>query len=247
MRKINTVTKIYIIIIVYLFLFVNGSRLYDEGSLMEGTIFFFLGVAFLWYTIGLTVYKKIQQKITLKKFCIILTIPLIFISAFLVLQSPYFTIKKEVYKISKELGVELSKVKPHMKSIDIDNDRIYSVDIYSDNFYDLSFEAREEYLSELRSINRYSGPSIFSNWYIRESSSWVHSNGKKYTLEKKTESISNNNNSFTKKKEKCINCNGTGTVKYYYGSSDLEAVLSGHDPYTFGSCSMCNGTGWYYE
>lgn len=246
MRKINTVTKFYIIIIVYLFLFVNGSRLYDEGSLMEGTIFFFLGVAFLWYTIGLTVYKKIQQKITLKKFCIILTIPLIFISAFLVLQTPYFTIKKEVYKISKELGVELSKVEPHMGHT-YQKYLFCSVDIYSDNFYDLSFKAREEYLSELRDIDWISCPSLFDHWYISESSSWVHSNGKKYTLKKNTESISNNNNSSTKKKEKCINCNGTGTVKFYYGSSDLEAVLSGHDPYTFGPCSMCDGTGWYYE
>lgn len=42
---------------------------------------------------------------------------------------------------------------------------------------------------------------------------------------------------------KCIVCNGTGTVKYYYGSSDLEAWLSGHDAYTFGKCTSCNGTG----
>lgn len=42
---------------------------------------------------------------------------------------------------------------------------------------------------------------------------------------------------------KCPNCNGTGYVKYYYGSSDLEAWLSGHDSYTTGPCSMCGGTG----
>ena len=42
---------------------------------------------------------------------------------------------------------------------------------------------------------------------------------------------------------KCPNCNGTGYVRYYYGSSDLEAYLSGHDPYTTGPCTMCNGTG----
>ena len=42
---------------------------------------------------------------------------------------------------------------------------------------------------------------------------------------------------------KCAMCNGTGYVKYYYGSSDLEAWLSGHDAYTVGECSRCNGTG----
>ncbi|MCI5934036.1 MAG: DUF6273 domain-containing protein [Lachnospiraceae bacterium] len=42
---------------------------------------------------------------------------------------------------------------------------------------------------------------------------------------------------------KCIVCNGTGYVKYYYGSSDLEAWLSGHDAYTVGTCPSCGGTG----
>lgn len=43
---------------------------------------------------------------------------------------------------------------------------------------------------------------------------------------------------------KCSSCNGTGSVKYYYGESDLEAVLSGHDPYEYGPCSSCDGTGY---
>ncbi|MCI8698055.1 MAG: hypothetical protein HFF29_02950 [Oscillospiraceae bacterium] len=41
----------------------------------------------------------------------------------------------------------------------------------------------------------------------------------------------------------CLLCNGTGTIRFYYGSSDLEAILSGHDPYTLGTCPMCNGRG----
>lgn len=41
----------------------------------------------------------------------------------------------------------------------------------------------------------------------------------------------------------CSRCNGTGGVRYNYGSSDLEAVLSGHDPYTYGTCGSCGGTG----
>ena len=45
------------------------------------------------------------------------------------------------------------------------------------------------------------------------------------------------------KRIECISCNGTGLVKYYYGGSDLEAVLSGHDPYTVKKCTICNETG----
>lgn len=43
---------------------------------------------------------------------------------------------------------------------------------------------------------------------------------------------------------KCYVCNGTGYVKYYYGSSDLEAWLSGHDSYTIGKCTSCGGKGY---
>lgn len=44
-------------------------------------------------------------------------------------------------------------------------------------------------------------------------------------------------------REKCAICNGTGYVRYYYGSSDLEAILSGYDPYTVGKCTSCDGKG----
>lgn len=43
---------------------------------------------------------------------------------------------------------------------------------------------------------------------------------------------------------KCSNCNGTGTVKYYYGSSALDAALAGQDNYSWGPCGMCNGSGY---
>ena len=42
---------------------------------------------------------------------------------------------------------------------------------------------------------------------------------------------------------KCPNCGGSGMAKYYYGSSDLEAYLSGHDSYEVRECPMCHGTG----
>ena len=41
----------------------------------------------------------------------------------------------------------------------------------------------------------------------------------------------------------CPECGGSGLLKYNYGASDLEAVLSGHDPYTFSQCYKCLGTG----
>lgn len=47
-------------------------------------------------------------------------------------------------------------------------------------------------------------------------------------------------------KVECSVCNGTGYVKYYYGSSDLEAILDGHDPYTTGTCTSCDGKGYSY-
>ena len=51
------------------------------------------------------------------------------------------------------------------------------------------------------------------------------------------------NNQTSSGKGKCYICNGTGYVKYYYGSSDWEAYLNGHDPYWFGKCTSCGGTG----
>lgn len=43
--------------------------------------------------------------------------------------------------------------------------------------------------------------------------------------------------------KKCTVCNGSGYVKYNYGDSDLEAYLTGHDPYTVRVCPSCKGTG----
>lgn len=43
---------------------------------------------------------------------------------------------------------------------------------------------------------------------------------------------------------KCPACNGSGTIRYNYGSSDLEAWLTGHDAYTLDTCPMCHGRGW---
>lgn len=42
---------------------------------------------------------------------------------------------------------------------------------------------------------------------------------------------------------RCGLCNGTGSVKYYYGSSDLEAYFNGQRPYTYGTCGSCGGSG----
>lgn len=54
---------------------------------------------------------------------------------------------------------------------------------------------------------------------------------------------SEKNNSSSSNSGKCPNCGGSGMAKYYYGSSDLEAYLSGHDSYEVRECPMCHGTG----
>lgn len=57
-------------------------------------------------------------------------------------------------------------------------------------------------------------------------------------------SSSSSSKTESKKSRKCPNCNGSGIVKFYYGSSDLEAYLDGVDPYTWEECPMCHGTGY---
>ena len=50
--------------------------------------------------------------------------------------------------------------------------------------------------------------------------------------------------STTVKKVKCPVCKGSGRARYYYGGSALEAILAGEPDYTYGPCSMCDGTGY---
>ena len=44
----------------------------------------------------------------------------------------------------------------------------------------------------------------------------------------------------------CPFCNGSGSVRYNYGSSNLEAILSGNNTFIADTCTSCNGTGKYY-
>lgn len=48
-------------------------------------------------------------------------------------------------------------------------------------------------------------------------------------------------------KDKCTLCNATGAVKYYYGGSDMEAYLDGHEPSWYGQCPSCDGKGSVYR
>ncbi len=43
--------------------------------------------------------------------------------------------------------------------------------------------------------------------------------------------------------KKCEVCNGTGLVKFMHCESDLEAILSGYEPYTIQKCYKCDGEG----
>lgn len=59
-------------------------------------------------------------------------------------------------------------------------------------------------------------------------------------------STSSTSSSRGKEKVTCSTCNGTGSVKYYYGSSALEAALDGHNDYEYGPCPSCDGKGYVY-
>ena len=45
----------------------------------------------------------------------------------------------------------------------------------------------------------------------------------------------------------CSICNGTGKVRYYYGSSSTEAALAGKNDYEYGPCTSCGGKGYVYR
>ena len=66
------------------------------------------------------------------------------------------------------------------------------------------------------------------------------------TVEETKYSSSYSKDSYSSSTEKvtCSMCNGTGLVKYYYGSSALEAAMDGHDDYEYGKCTSCDGTGY---
>ena len=64
------------------------------------------------------------------------------------------------------------------------------------------------------------------------------------TVEETKYSSSYSKDSYSSSTEKvtCSMCNGTGLVKYYYGSSALEAAMDGHDDYEYG-----NFRSWSHE
>ncbi len=94
-------------------------------------------------------------------------------------------------------------------------------------------------------INVLSTQSVSSN-YIAETAT----NPSPTPMPKATPTPSPKNSNTTSKhhteKVTCSNCNGTGKVKYYYGSSALEAALNGHNDYEYGPCSNCDGKGYKY-
>lgn len=98
----------------------------------------------------------------------------------------------------------------------VNNNRLRSSSYSSTNYHSSSESSNSSY--NLGS----------SSYYDNSSSSESHS------------SVS----SVTTQKVKCSNCGGTGIVKYYYGSSAVEAYLSGHNDYEWGTCGSCNGTGY---
>ena len=66
------------------------------------------------------------------------------------------------------------------------------------------------------------------------------------TTSEVTSNSPNNISSVNKERVTCSMCNGTGSVKYYYGGSALEAALDGYNDYEYGPCTSCDGTGYTY-
>ena len=99
--------------------------------------------------------------------------------------------------------------------------------------------------TELLGEEPYGGLRIMSNgheyMYQYSYRTWeLYRDGKKFYEHNPSGYVPGSSNSAQKK---CQHCNGTGSVKYYYGSSDLEAFLNGHESSWYGPCTSCNGTG----
>lgn len=91
-----------------------------------------------------------------------------------------------------------------------------------------------------------------ATWVCVRPAIWITDSGAtKATLHVdpvKTEDIaSSSNSSVSNSKKRCYVCGGTGFVQFNYGSSDLEAILSGHDSYTVQKCYKCGGSGYVYD
>lgn len=90
------------------------------------------------------------------------------------------------------------------------------------------------------------------NEYYSEQDS-IYKNGKK-VYQKEAPRVPNTSiissipsSKSTKTKKKCPVCNGTGSVRYYTAGSALEAWLQGYEDFYVGTCTSCDGTGYYYE
>lgn len=107
------------------------------------------------------------------------------------------------------------------------SDSIYLLKIVSNgNDYDASIS------------NSYYAETV---WTYTES--FLMKNGQRIYSESRKPPSNSSSTSSSTSDQKCYWCNGTGYIRYNYGSSDLEAILSGHDPYTYGICGGCGGTG----
>lgn len=129
-----------------------------------------------------------------------------------------------VFKIESEYFPDLEAFETYV----ISNSHIYRAEIISNGYALLSYS------------NDNSGQASFET--LKElDADFVEKHQDAYIESISKPSSSGNNSSSSN--GKCYWCNGTGSVRYNYGSSDLEAILSGHDPYTYGTCASCGGTG----
>lgn len=127
----------------------------------------------------------------------------------------------------------------------------YDIDILEEDYWLRSPSGTDGYKASI-------SPESSSGWVIGDKQSkfltktsgvrpamWVDASdsSKQYTVKSDTDLDDGISYRPSGSSGKCSRCNGTGSVRYNYGSSDLEAYLSGHDPYTYGTCGSCGGTG----
>jgi len=156
-------------------------------------------------------------------------------------------IEAQVTSIAQSQGLEDVEVVVGNKWSDYD---IYSVVVKCSNLHE--FSERQLY-SLGDAMDRPVGIHVSSyrcnddTYEIFPSTRSVYINGEQvyddYWNSESHKSASSNSGNQSHGSNKCTVCNGTGSVKYYSGGSDLESVLSGYDPYTFGPCTSCGGTG----
>ncbi len=176
--------------------------------------------------------------------------------AFVILVIVFFAF---IFPIIIDHGKIADSVKEKAKEAGLEN---VSVSVKRGKFYDMTIDyvtvkcSNFEDLSSSEMLDiAWSFDSTSAGSKVVELSS-IKSNGNTYTFENRSGDktlycngkaisyLAKPSTGSSTAKTKCATCNGTGTVKYYYGESAWEAALNGQNDYEFGPCPSCGGTGY---